>query len=313
LQIDWKAAPPPAPIKPGVHVFESIDLNDLCPVIDWTPFFQVWELAGSFPAILDDPKVGAQATEVYEDARVLLDTIISEKWLTARAVVGLFAAASAGDDIEVYQNGTRSDNLTTIHTLRQQMEKLPGRPNMALADFIAPKESGIHDWVGMFAVTAGIGLEERVKAYEADQDDYHSIMMKALADRLAEALAEYIHQKVRKEIWGYAPDEALDAPGLIAEKFQGIRPAPGYPACPDHTEKGELFRVLGASEKPGITLTESFAMLPAASVSGYFFAHAQAAYFGVGRIGKDQVEDYARRKGMGVEEVERWLATQMEG
>jgi 5-methyltetrahydrofolate--homocysteine methyltransferase len=313
LQIDWQAYQPPAPIKPGLHVFESVDLNDLCRAIDWTPFFQVWELAGKFPDILEDARVGAQATEVYEDARVLLDTVITEKWLTARAVVGVFAASSTGDDIEVYQNGSRSERLTTIHTLRQQMEKLPGRPNLALADFIAPKGSGINDWVGMFAVTAGIGLEERVKAYEADQDDYHSIMMKALADRLAEALAEVMHQKIRKELWGYASDEALDVPDLIAEKYQGIRPAPGYPACPDHTEKGELFRVLGATEKIGIHLTESFAMLPAASVSGYTFAHPQAAYFGVGKIGKDQVEDYARRKGISVAEVERWLATQMEG
>lgn len=277
--------------------------------IDWTPFFQVWELAGKFPAILTDSVVGESATGVYNDAQAMLKCVIEEKWLTAKAVTGFFPANSIGDDdIQLYADAKRKKKLGIIHGLRQQAEKPPGRPNLCLADFVAPKDSGLADYLGLFAVTAGIGLEPRVREYEAAHDDYHAILLKALADRLAEAFAELLHARTRREWWGYAADEKLSSEDLIDEKYRGIRPAPGYPACPDHSEKSELFRVLNASENAGITLTESFAMLPAASVSGYYFSHPQAAYFGVGRIGRDQLEDYARRKGMDIETAERWLA-----
>jgi len=323
LQLDWRAYTPPAPNRPGVTVFDDVDLAELRDTIDWTPFFTVWELHGSFPRILDDALVGEAARHLYADARHMLDCIVGEKWLRARAVVGLFPAVSLGDDILVYPAGEQGSGgaggigslttapLTTVHTLRQQMERPPGRPNLALADYVAPAHSGLTDTVGFFAVTAGLGLDEVVRRYEAAHDDYNAIMAKALADRLAEALAEWTHARVRREVWGYAPDEALDNDALIAEQYRGIRPAPGYPSCPDHTEKGELFRVLSASDAAGIHLTESYAMLPAASVSGYYFAHPQAAYFGLGRIGRDQVEDYAARKGLTVEEVERWLASSL--
>ena len=341
LAIDWSAYAPPAPNRPGITVLEP-ELSELCDTIDWTPFFTVWELHGKFPTILEDPVVGESARHLYHDARQMLARIVDEKWLRARAVVGLFPAVAVGDDILVYpvDNGRQTTDhgqnedrpatrhlpldpdplgtdllntvpLATVHTLRQQMERPPGRPNLALADYIAPADSGLTDYLGFFAVTAGLGLDEVVARYEADHDDYNAIMAKALADRLAEALAEWTHARVRRELWGYAPDEALDNDALIAEKYRGIRPAPGYPSCPDHTEKGELFSVLSAPETAGIHLTESFAMLPAASVSGYYFAHPQAAYFGLGRIGRDQVEDYAARKEMSVEQVERWLASSL--
>ncbi len=308
LKIDWADYQPPAPNLKGVKVFEDYDLAEIRKYIDWMPFFQVWELAGKYPDILSDPVVGEQATSVYRDAMELLDRVVAEKWLTAKAVIGLFPANSVGDDIEVYADRKRKKLLTVVHTLRQQMEKSAERANMALADFIAPKETGLPDTLGMFAVTAGIGLETHVKCYEAEHDDYHAILLKALADRLAEAFTELMHERVRCEFWGYAPGESLDNEALIAEQYCGIRPAPGYPACPDHTEKGELFRVLDATAQAGISLTESFAMLPAASVSGYYFSHPQSAYFGVGRIGRDQVEDYARRKEVDVASMERWLA-----
>ena len=249
--------------------------------------------------------IGEAARQLYEDGQRMLDRIIAEKLLQAKAAIGLFPAAGVGDDI-VVNNG--EGTLTVIHCLRQQMEKPPGRPNYSLADFVAPQDSGKEDYVGMFAVTAGIGLDELVAHFEAQHDDYCAILSKALADRLAEALAEYMHKRVREELWAYSEPVALDNDALIREEYRGIRPAPGYPACPDHTEKGELFRVLDASQTAGIKLTESFAMLPAASVSGYYFSHPQAAYFGIGRINRDQVEDYARRKGMDVAVVERWLA-----
>ena len=324
LRLDWAAYIPPTPNRPGLTVLEP-ELSELCATIDWTPFFTVWELHGKFPAILDDPIVGEAARHLYADAQRMLDCLIDERRLRARAVVGLFPAVSVGDDILVYPAGEQGSRgtgesgqwpvattlLTTVHTLRQQMERPPGRPNLALADYIAPADSGLTDWLGFFAVTAGLGLDELVAEYEAAHDDYNAIMAKALADRLAEALAEWTHTRVRRELWGYAPDEALDNDALIAEQYRGIRPAPGYPSCPDHTEKGELFRVLDATDTAGIHLTESFAMLPAASVSGYYFAHPQAAYFGLGRIGRDQVEEYAARKEMSVEWVERWLASSL--
>jgi len=312
LPIDWAQYRPLVPRRPGVTHFDEYSLAEISRYIDWTPFFDVWEIDGRYPGILDDSKVGEQATKVFNDAQEMLAQMIAEKWLTARGVIGLFPAGSIGDDIELYADASRREVASTVHTLRQQMAKSNGRHNMALADFIAPKESGLKDYLGLFAVTAGIGLPEIVERFESAHDDYRAIMAKALADRLAEAFAELLHQRVRREFWGYAPGEDLDNGALIAEQYRGIRPAPGYPACPDHTEKGELFRLLDVPAKTGITLTESFAMWPAASVSGYYFAHPEAAYFGVGRIGKDQLEDYARRKGMDVSEVQRWLAPNLE-
>jgi 5-methyltetrahydrofolate--homocysteine methyltransferase len=311
LAVDWSAVTPPEPCFCGVRVLDDYPLEELIPLIDWTPFFQTWELAGHYPAILNDPVLGPAASTLYRDARELLDRIVRERLLRARGVFGFFPANSVGDDVELYADSGRRERKATIHTIRQQMLKPPGRPNLALADFVAPRETGVPDYVGGFAVTAGAGADELVARFEADHDDYGAILTKALADRLAEAFAELLHQRVRKEFWGYAREEALDNPGLIKELFQGIRPAPGYPACPDHTDKRILFDLLGAEESTGITLTESFAMLPTASVSGYYFWHPQSQYFGVGKIGRDQVEDYARRKSMDVKTVERWLATNL--
>jgi len=324
LRLDWSGYTPPAPNRPGITVFDDIDLNEIRETIDWTPFFTAWELHGKFPHILDDPVVGESARQLYADAQDMLDCIVRERWLTARAVVGLFPAVSEGDDIRVYgpagEQGSRgagvtdplyTDLLTTIHCLRQQMQRPPGRPNLSLADYIAPADSGLTDYVGMFAVTAGVGLDEIVRRYESAHDDYNAILAKALADRLAESLAEYMHRCVRRELWGYAPAEDLDNDALIAEAYRGIRPAPGYPACPDHTEKGELFRTLGATEAIGLRLTENYAMVPTAAVSGYYFAHPEARYYGIGRIDRDQVADYAARKGMSIETVERWLASNL--
>ena len=319
LQLDWANYTPPVPKHLGITIFDDVDLNDVRATIDWTPFFTAWELHGKFPRILDDPVVGESASSLYADAQTMLDCIIQEKWLRAKAIVGLFPAVREGDDIIVFdpagENGsggageTRPSPLTTIHCLRQQMQRPPGRPNLSLADYVAPADSGLTDYVGMFAVTAGLGVDEAVRRFEADHDDYNAILVKALADRLAEALAELIHKRVRREIWGYAPDETLDNDELIAEAYRGIRPAPGYPACPDHTEKGELFRTLGATEAIGLSLTESYAMVPTAAVSGYYFAHPESRYYGMGRIDRDQVEDYAARKEMSVELAERWLAS----
>jgi 5-methyltetrahydrofolate--homocysteine methyltransferase len=308
LSIDWKAQMPPKPCFTGIRALEDYPLQELVPLIDWTPFFQTWELAGHYPAILSDPVIGPAASSLFRDARELLDRIVRERLLSARGVFGFFPANSVGDDIEVYADSGRGERTATIHTIRQQMVKPPGRPNLSLADFVAPRESGVADYIGAFAVTAGGGIEALVTGFEATHDDYNAILTKALADRLAEAFAELLHQRVRREFWGYAHDEALDNEGLIKERYQGIRPAPGYPACPDHTEKRILFDLLRVEESAGITLTESFAMLPAASVSGYYFSHPQSQYFGVGKIERDQVEDYARRKVMDVAAVERWLS-----
>jgi 5-methyltetrahydrofolate--homocysteine methyltransferase len=309
LAIEWPGTVPPRPAFLGARAFDDYPLEELVDRIDWTPFFQAWELPGHYPEILQDPRVGEAARNLLADARRLLDRIVRERLLRARAVVGFFpASATADDDIVLYADEARTGRLGAIHTLRQQMAKQPGRPNLALADFVAPAESGIADYVGGFAVTTGLGLDELVHQFESQRDDYSSILAKALADRLAEALAERLHERVRREWWGYAPGERLSNEELLKEAYQGIRPAPGYPACPDHTEKRILFELLDATARAGITLTESCAMLPGASVSGYYFWHPQSQYFGVGRIGRDQVEDYARRKGMPVEEVERWLA-----
>ena len=308
LAIDWTASIPPRPAFMGRRVFEAYPLEELVPLIDWTPFFQTWEMAGHYPAILTDPSKGEAASSLFRDARELLGRIVRERRLEARAVLGFFPARSTpDDDIELFEGIDRLRPVATIRTLRQQMVKPPGRPNLALADFVAPLGSGVEDYVGAFAVTAGIGLDGLVAEFEKAHDDYNAIMAKALADRLAEAVAERLHQRVRREWWGYAPEESLDSSELIAEKYQGIRPAPGYPACPDHTEKRTLFELLRAETHAGISLTESFAMLPAASVSGWYFWRPEAQYFGLGKIEKDQVEDYARRKGIPLAEAERWL------
>jgi 5-methyltetrahydrofolate--homocysteine methyltransferase len=306
--IDWVAEAPARPSFVGLKTFSPYDLGDLRDHIDWTPFFATWELAGKFPAILDDEVVGAAARPLYDDALKMLDQIVSEKWYTASGVVGIFPAnANDEDDIEIYADETRTVPLKTLHTLRQQMVKTgEGRHNLALSDFIAPK--GTPDWIGAFAVTAGHGELEIAQKYKAAGDDYNAILATALADRLAEAFAEALHKRVRREIWGYAADETLDVDGLIAEKYSGIRPAPGYPAQPDHTEKWTLFDLLDARAQTGMELTESLAMTPPASVSGLYFAHPKAHYFGVGKIEKDQIEEYARRKGWTVDEAERWLS-----
>ncbi len=298
----------PAPTFLGAHVLDDYPLAELVERIDWTPFFQTWELRGRYPAILEDAVVGEQARSLFADAREMLDTFVREKRLKARGVVGFFPAAAIGDDVELYDDATRARVRTTLRFLRQQAAKSDSRPNFCLADFVAPKGSGVADHVGAFVVTAGIGLDAIVAEFERDHDDYRAILAKALADRLAEAFAERLHERVRREFWGYAKDEALSNEEIIKEGYRGIRPAPGYPACPDHTEKRTLFELVDGERTSGVTLTESFAMWPAASVSGWYFAHPGSHYFGVGRIARDQVEDYARRKGMTLAEAERWLA-----
>jgi 5-methyltetrahydrofolate--homocysteine methyltransferase len=300
---------PPKPWLMGVHKFESYPLDKIAEYIDWTPFFQAWELAGRYPKILQDEVVGEEARKLFADAQAMLKQIINEKWLTANAVFGLFPANSVNsDDIEIYTDESRSDVAMTWHNLRQQTKKPEDIPNYCLADYIAPTESGMSDYIGAFAVTAGIGIDARVAEFEKHNDDYNAILLKALADRLAEAFAELLHARVRREFWGYVADEALDNEALIAEKYRGIRPAPGYPACPEHSEKGPLFELLRAPENAGITITESFAMFPTAAVSGFYFSHPQAKYFAIGKIDKEQVTDYAKRKGWTMEEAERWLA-----
>jgi 5-methyltetrahydrofolate--homocysteine methyltransferase len=307
LTSDWTTLDIPVASVLGVRTIDPQPLADLLPYIDWSPFFHTWELRGRYPAIFEDATIGARARELYEDARRLLDEIVRDSLLTAKGVYGLFAASAVGDDIELYETAERTTVLTTIHTLRQQSEKPAGQPNLALADYVAPKEAGRRDHVGAFAVTAGIGLDELCRRFDRDHDDYNSIMAKSLADRLAEAFAEYLHRVVRTE-WTYGKSERLSHEDLIRERYRGIRPAPGYPACPDHTEKRLLFDLLKVETRTGITLTESFAMLPAAAVSGWYFAHPEARYFAVGKIGRDQVEDYARRKNMDRGEIERWLS-----
>ncbi|NKJ20766.1 methionine synthase [Dyella sp. SG609] len=307
---DWAAYEPPQPRQPGVTVLDDYDLAELRSYIDWTPFFQAWELAGRYPAILTDDVVGTQASELFRDAQAMLDRIVAERWLTARAVIGFWPAAQVGDDTEVYAEDGR--RLAMLRHLRQQADKPADRPDLCLGDFIAPKEAGKRDWVGGFAVTAGIGIEAHIARFEADHDDYSSILLKALADRLAEAFAERMHERVRREFWGYAPDEALDNEALIDEKYRGIRPAPGYPACPDHTEKSTLFKLLDVTANTGIELTEGYAMYPTAAVSGWYFSHPDSQYFVVGRLTREQVEDYAKRKGWTREEAERWLAPNLD-
>ncbi len=309
LNIDWEKAEIKQPNKPGITVLNNFDLKILRDCIDWTPFFMTWELKGKYPSIFDDKNVGSEARKLFDDANKLLDKIISENLLTANGVIGLFPANTIGsDDIEVYVDDSRTRVRRVLHTIRQQMQKSQSEPNIALADFIAPKETEKEDYIGMFAVTAGIGIEKIVEHFEKDHDDYNSIMTKAIADRLAEAFAEHLHKLVRKKYWGYAADENFTNEELVKEKYIGIRPAPGYPAQPDHTEKPIIFSLLDVEKNIGIKLTESMAMYPAASVSGLYFSHPEAKYFSVGKIEKDQVIDYHKRKGMSLEEIEKWLS-----
>lgn len=302
------------PVKPsflGTKVIDDFDLKKLVPYFDWTPFFHTWELSGKYPAILEDEIIGEEAKKLFHDANTMLEKIVNENWLKARAVIGFFPANSDGDDIVLFKDDNRQETLETLHHLRQQNIKAPGRPNYCLSDFIAPVESGKEDYLGAFAVTTGIGIEEKLAEFERDHDDYSSIMLKALADRLAEAFAEYLHEQVRRFDWGYAKDEQLQGHELIAENYQGIRPAPGYPACPDHTEKAKLFELLNVTENTSIELTESFAMMPASAVSGWYFAHPESQYFNVGKIDQDQLKDYARRKNLAEEVAERWLSAHL--
>jgi 5-methyltetrahydrofolate--homocysteine methyltransferase len=307
FQLDLDGSVACKPSFTGTKTFEAYPLKELVDYIDWTPFFHTWELRGSYPKIFNDKNVGVEAKKLFDDAQEMLHKVINENLLQANGVIGFWPANTVGDDIELYSDESRTQLLTRIHTLRQQGEKAKGEPYYALSDFIAPKETGVPDYFGGFAVTTGIGCDELVAKYEADHDDYNSIMAKAIADRLAEAFAEKMHELVRREYWGYAKDEQLDTEQLIKEQYQGIRPAPGYPACPEHTEKVTLFDLLKAEEKAHMHLTESMAMLPTASVSGFYFSHPESRYFGLGKIGKDQIEDYAARKNMSVETVERWL------
>jgi 5-methyltetrahydrofolate--homocysteine methyltransferase len=307
-KFDWKNYTPPVPNKPGITVIDDIPIRELSKVTDWTPFFQAWELHGHYPAILSDPVVGPQATELFDDAQKILKQIIDQKWLRAKAVIGFWPVSRTGDDLEL----AHGDETVMLHHLRQQADKPVERPNLCLADFIAPKEAGIQDWIGGFAVTAGLGIEEHLERFRKENDDYSAIILKALADRMAEALAEWMHREVRTNYWGYAPHEDLSNEDLIAEKWRGIRPAPGYPACPDHTEKATLFRLLDATNNANIELTEGFSMYPAAAVSGWYFSHPDSQYFVVGKLTKDQVEDYAKRKGWTLAEAERWLSANLD-
>jgi 5-methyltetrahydrofolate--homocysteine methyltransferase len=308
-KIEWEGYTPPKPYFLGVKAFDDYPLEEIRNYIDWTFFFHSWQMKGSYPKILDDPEKGAEARKLFEDGQALLDRIIAEKLLKARAVIGLFPAnALPNDDIEVYAYESREEVITNFHFLRQQRAKPPGRPNRSLADYVAPKETSLEDHIGFFAVTTGLGADEVSRRFRDDNDDYNAIMVQALADRLSEAFAELMHERVRKEFWGYAADEDLDNEALIREEYRGIRPAPGYPACPEHTEKGILWDLLDAEKNSGIKLTESYAMSPPSAVSGFYFSHPDSRYFGVAEIGRDQVSDYAERKGMTLEEAEKWLA-----
>ena len=304
--IEWDNYAPPKPSFQGIKVFEDYPLEDLVDTIDWTPFFISWDLAGKYPKILDDNVVGEAARSLFDDAQIMLKKLIDEKLLTAKAVIGFWPANQVNsDDIEVI---TGDDQPTTLHHIRQQTAKPNGKPNFSLADFIAPKSTGLEDYIGGFVVTAGIGAEELAKHYQQAGDDYRAIMVKALADRLAESFAEHMHLRVRKEFWGYADNEELSNEELIKERYHGIRPAPGYPACPDHTEKATLFKLLSAEENIGVKLTEHFAMTPAAAVSGFYYSHPDSSYFATGKISKDQVDSLAARKGITEEDMERWLS-----
>ena len=307
--LDWSGYTPPKPSFLGIRAFDDYPLTELVERIDWTPFFHAWELRGRYPVLFDDPEQGEHARHLFADAQAMLDKILTERWLTARAVIGFFPANRTGeDDVALYPDEGRESASMILHHLRQQGPKPAGKPHHCLADWIAPRETGMADYLGAFAVTTGIGIDERVAEFERAHDDYSAILLKALADRLAEALAERLHERVRREFWRYAATETLSNEDLIAERYQGIRPAPGYPACPDHTEKGLLWQLLDVAQNADIQLTESFAMTPTAAVSGWYFSHPEARYFGLGRLGRDQVTDYARRKAWTLTEAEKWLA-----
>jgi 5-methyltetrahydrofolate--homocysteine methyltransferase len=309
FRIDWQAYTPPAPTFIGTRVFDDVDLAELRSYIDWMPFFNAWEFHGTYPGILSDRNVGEAARALFGDASVMLEKIVTEKWLTAKAVFGFFPANTVDyDDVRVFSDASRTDELKRLCHLRQQRSKPDGQSHDCLADFVAPIGSGTDDFIGAFAVTAGIGIDEHVGRFESSHDDYSSILLKALADRLAEALAEFLHEKVRREFWAYEPDENLSSDQLIAEEYRGIRPAPGYPACPDHTEKGKLWQLLDVESAIGLKLTDSYAMFPTAAVSGFYFSHPDSRYFSVGKIGRDQLQSLAERKGMSIEEAERWMA-----
>ena len=307
VRIDWEHYQPPTPAEPGIQVLEKLPLDEIAAYIDWTFFFHAWQLKGRYPQILDDPEKGVEARKLYDDALAMLHRIVTEGWLEARAVIGLFPANAVGDDVVVYEDESRSDPRVTFHFLRKQGKQPAGKANECLADFVAPADLGIPDYIGGFACTAGVGIDAHVKRFEADHDDYSALMLKALADRLAEALAEMLHQRVRTRHWRYAEESGLSNQALIEEQYQGIRPALGYPACPDHTEKDLLWELLDAERNTGIWLTEAKAMVPTAAVSGLYFSHPESRYFAIGKIGRDQVADYAERKGMATPEVERWL------
>ncbi len=310
--IEWDGYPPPVPVQGlGVREFLDYDVAELREYIDWQPFFNAWEMKGRFPDILNNPVSGETARKLYDEAQEMLDTLIKEKWLTANGVIGFFPANAVSDDIEVYTDETRTEVLTRVHNLRQQGEHREGIPNRSLGDFVAPKDTGLADYVGAFAVTAGLGSQDKIMEFKKANDDYNAILLESLADRLAEAFAERLHQRVRKEFWGFQPDEQLDNEALIAEKYRGIRPAPGYPACPEHTEKATIWELMDVQDRTGIELTESMAMWPGAAVSGWYFSHPQSQYFVVGRIAQDQVADYAKRKGWSLKEAERWLASNL--
>ncbi|MGH8276649.1 MAG: vitamin B12 dependent-methionine synthase activation domain-containing protein, partial [Steroidobacteraceae bacterium] len=308
VAIDWAAYTPVPPRVPGVQRFADYPLTELLGYVDWMPFFNAWEFAGRFPDILTDPVVGEAASNLYADARRMLKELIAGRWLRATAVLGLFPANAVGDDVEIYASEARDEVLATLSFLRQQKGKPDGQPHECLADYVAPRVGGVADYCGAFAVTAGAGIEAHLARFERAHDDYSAIMLKALADRLAEAAAEHFHERVRRELWGYEALEALTNEQLVREEYRGIRPAPGYPACPDHTEKAKLWSLLDAERNAGIRLTESYAMYPTAAVSGWYIAHPQAHYFALGKIDRQQVEDYARRKGVTLEVAQRWLS-----
>ena len=315
--IDWSSYEPPAPAMvtgdegSNIRVFEDYDLAELREYIDWQPFFNAWEMKGKFPDILNNPATGETARKLYDDAQEMLDRMIKEKWVTANGVIGFFPANAVGDDIELYRDSDRSEVLTTLHNLRQQGQHREGVPNRSLGDYVAPKETGLPDHVGAFAVTAGLGGQDKIKEFKDELDDYSAILLESLSDRLAEAFAERLHQRVRIELWGHDPDEDLDNLALIGERYTGIRPAPGYPACPEHTEKRTLWELLDVEKNTGMELTDSMAMWPGASVSGFYFSHPESQYFVVGRLARDQVESYAERKGWTLEEAERWLSSNL--
>ena len=309
VAIDWASYQPTTPQFIGTKVIDSVDVATLIPYIDWTPFFRSWQLAGHFPELLEDKIIGDTARSLYADAEAMLSTLVRDKIIQPRGIIGLYPAAAHGDDVVVYSDESRSTPLERFHFIRQQMSKSSGKFNQCLSDYIAPQHCDCKSYIGFFAVTTGLGLDKQLKTYSESGDTYNDILLKAIADRLVEAFAEYLHQQVRTTYWGYNPNESINNDALIKEQYRGIRPAPGYPACPDHSEKYKIFKLMNVTERINMVLTESAAMFPASSVSGYYFAHPEARYFGVGKIGNDQVKDYAERKQQSIKDTEKWLAT----